>query len=139
MSASIAGGGAVIVGAGQAGGDVTGSLRAAGYTGSITLIGDEAYAPYRRPPLSKTFLAGEATLDSLYIKSAAAYAKHAVDCRFGIGVEAIDRDERNLRLFDGTTVPYEHLILATGGRARRLSLPGAEHPNVHTSARSMTF
>ncbi|HKQ83487.1 MAG TPA: FAD-dependent oxidoreductase [Steroidobacteraceae bacterium] len=131
MSASIPGGGVVIVGAGQAGADVTGYLRSAGYAGPITLIGDETYAPYRRPPLSKTFLAGEATLESLTIKSAAAYAKHTVDCRFGIGVEAIDRDARVLRLFDGTTVPYEHLVLATGGRARRLSLPGAEHPNVH--------
>jgi 3-phenylpropionate/trans-cinnamate dioxygenase ferredoxin reductase component len=128
---SIPGGGVVIVGAGQAGGDVTGCLRTAGFAGSITLIGDEAYAPYRRPPLSKTFLAGEATLESLYIKSAAAYTKQHVDCHFGIGVEAIDRGARALRLFDGTTVPYEHLVLATGGRARRLSLPGAEHPNVH--------
>jgi 3-phenylpropionate/trans-cinnamate dioxygenase ferredoxin reductase subunit len=121
----------VIVGAGQAGADVTGALRTAGYTGSITLIGDEAYAPYRRPPLSKAFLAGEATLESLYIKAPAAYTKQAVDCHFGTGVEAIDRAARQVRLYDGTTVPYEHLVLATGGRARRLSLPGAEHPNVH--------
>jgi 3-phenylpropionate/trans-cinnamate dioxygenase ferredoxin reductase component len=131
LSASIPGGGVVIVGAGQAGGDVTGCLRSAGYTGPITLIGDEAYAPYKRPPLSKTFLSGEATLESLYLKSTAAYEKQTIDCRFGTGVEYIDRDTKTVRLFDGTTVSYEHLILATGGRARRLSLPGADHPNVH--------
>lgn len=131
MSASIPGGGVVIVGAGQAGGDATGCLRAAGYTGPITLIGDESYVPYRRPPLSKQFLSGEVTLESLYIKTQAAYEGQHVDCRLGTGVEVIDRAAKRLRLYDGLTVPYEHLILATGGRARRISLPGADHPNVH--------
>lgn len=124
--------GIVIVGAGQAGGEVAGLLRQQGWSGRITLIGDETYVPYRRPPLSKTFLAGEATLESLYLKPLAAYEKQSVECRFGIGVEAIDRDARSLRLFDGTTLAYENLVLATGGRARPVSLPGADHPNVHT-------
>jgi len=123
--------GVVIVGAGQAGADLTGALRQQGYTGAITLLGDEPHAPYRRPPLSKAFLSGEASVDSLYLKSTEAYARQRIDCRFGIGAESIDRGQRSLRLFDGTTVPYEHLVLATGGRARRLSLPGANHPNVH--------
>ena len=121
----------IIVGAGQAGGDLTGALRQQGFAGSITLIGDESYPPYRRPPLSKTFLAGEATLDSLYLKSSEAYARQQINCRYGIGVESIDRGTRSLRLFDGTSMRYQHLVLATGGRARRLSLPGANHPNVH--------
>jgi 3-phenylpropionate/trans-cinnamate dioxygenase ferredoxin reductase subunit len=123
--------GVVIVGAGEAGGGLTGVLRQQGYTGKITLIGDESYPPYRRPPLSKGFLAGEATLESLYLKSAEGYVRHQIDCRYGIGVESIDRDARAVRLFDSTMVPYGHLVLATGGRARRLSLPGANHPNVH--------
>ena len=123
--------GVVIVGAGEAGGGLTGVLRQQGYAGSITLIGDESYAPYRRPPLSKAFLAGEATLESLYLKSAESYARHQIDCRYGTGVESIDRQARTVRLFDTTTIPYTHLVLATGGHARRLSLPGANHPNVH--------
>ena len=123
--------GVVIVGAGQAGGDLCGALRAQGYTGPITLIGDEPYAPYRRPPLSKAFLSGEATLESLYLKSAEAYARQQIDCRFGIGVERIERKAGSVRLYDGRVLPYQHLVLATGGRARRLSLPGANHPNVH--------
>jgi 3-phenylpropionate/trans-cinnamate dioxygenase ferredoxin reductase subunit len=123
--------GVVIVGAGQAGGDLTGALRASGYKGPITLIGDEPYAPYRRPPLSKAFLSGEASLESLYLKSPETYARQEVDCRFGIGVERIERSKSAVRLYDGTLVPYQHLVLATGGRARRLSLPGANHPNVH--------
>jgi 3-phenylpropionate/trans-cinnamate dioxygenase ferredoxin reductase subunit len=123
--------GVVIVGAGQAGGDLTGALRASGYKGPITLIGDEPYAPYRRPPLSKAFLSGDATLESLYLKSPETYARQEIDCRFGIGVERIERNKSSVRLYDGTLVPYQHLVLATGGRARRLSLPGANHPNVH--------
>jgi 3-phenylpropionate/trans-cinnamate dioxygenase ferredoxin reductase subunit len=123
--------GVVIVGAGQAGGDLTGALRAGGYSGAITLIGDEPYAPYRRPPLSKTFLSGEATLESLYLKSAETYGRQQIECRFGIGVERIERSSSAVRLYDATLVPYRYLVLATGGRARRLSLPGANHPNVH--------
>jgi 3-phenylpropionate/trans-cinnamate dioxygenase ferredoxin reductase component len=123
--------GVVIVGAGQAGGDLTGALRHQGFSGSISLIGDESYAPYSRPPLSKAFLAGEKSLDSLYLKARETYARLKIDCRYGIGVESIDRDARSLRLFDGTVMRYQHLVLATGGRARRLSLPGAKHPNVH--------
>ena len=111
--------GVVIVGAGEAGGGLTGVLRQQGYAGSITLIGDESYAPYRRPPLSKAFLAGEATLESLYLKSAESYARHQIDCRYGTGVESIDRQARTVRLFDTTTIPYTHLVLATGGHARR--------------------
>jgi 3-phenylpropionate/trans-cinnamate dioxygenase ferredoxin reductase component len=123
--------GVVIVGAGQAGGDLTGALRQQGFSGAITLIGDESYPPYSRPPLSKTFLAGEKTLDSLYLKSSETYARQGITCRYGVGVESIDRDARSVRLFDGTVMCYQHLVLATGGRARRLSLPGANHRNVH--------
>jgi 3-phenylpropionate/trans-cinnamate dioxygenase ferredoxin reductase subunit len=121
----------VIVGAGQAGGEVASALRQQGFTGSVVLLGDEPYVPYRRPPLSKTFLSGDATLESLFIKAPAAYDKLNVDCRFGIGAESLDRAAKRLRLYDGTTLEYGKLVLTTGGRPRKLSLPGAEHPNVH--------
>jgi 3-phenylpropionate/trans-cinnamate dioxygenase ferredoxin reductase subunit len=121
----------VIVGAGQAGSELATTLRQQGYAGSIVLIGDENYIPYRRPPLSKTYLSGEASLESLYLRPSAAYAKHAIDCRIGIGVESIDRTAHSLRLYDGTTLTYDKLALATGGRARRLSVPGADRSNVH--------
>ncbi|NKF24021.1 NAD(P)/FAD-dependent oxidoreductase [Solimonas marina] len=121
----------LIIGAGQAGGEVASSLRQQGFEGSITLLGDEAYLPYRRPPLSKTFLSGEATLESLLIKTQAVYEKNRIDCQLGIGVETLDRAAHEVRLYDGTSIAYGKLVLATGGRPRRLSLPGADHPNVH--------
>src|SRR3546814_3458214 len=111
----------LIVGAGQAGGDLASILRQQGYEGGIVLVGDEAYVPYRRPPLSKTFLSGEATLESLFIKPQAVYDKHNIECRFGTGVELIDRAAHSARLFDGTTLEYGKLVLATGGRPRHLS------------------
>jgi 3-phenylpropionate/trans-cinnamate dioxygenase ferredoxin reductase component len=123
--------GVVIVGAGQAGGDLGVALRQQGYSGSICLIGDEAFLPYRRPPLSKQFLSGEVAVDSLYIRPAETYERLNIDCRFGIGVESIDRNGRVLRLFDGTEFAYEILVLATGGHARRLDIAGADHGNVH--------
>jgi 3-phenylpropionate/trans-cinnamate dioxygenase ferredoxin reductase subunit len=121
----------VVVGAGQAAAELAGQLRGYKYAGSITLIGDEHYLPYRRPPLSKSFLAGEASVESLLIKPLQAYQKQQVDCRVGIRVEAVDRTARQLRLSDGSRLGYEHLVLATGGRARRLELPGSTAAEVH--------
>ncbi len=121
----------VIVGAGQAGSELATSLRQHGYADSVVLIGDEDYVPYRRPPLSKTYLSGEVTLESLFLKPRALYEKHAIECRFGIGVESIDRAARSLRLYDGSVLRYDKLALTTGGRPRRLSVPGAERSNVH--------
>lgn len=131
MSSAASEAGVVIVGAGQAGSELATSLRQQGYAGKITLIGDEPYPPYRRPPLSKTFLSGEVTQESLYIRPQSAYDKLGIELKLGIGVEAIDRDQRALRLFDGGTLPYQTLALTTGGRARKLALPGADHSNVH--------
>lgn len=121
----------VIVGAGQAGSELATSLRQHGYSDSVVLIGDEEHVPYRRPPLSKTYLSGEVTLESLFLKPRAVYEKHAIECRFGIGVESIDRAARSLRLYDGSVLMYDKLALTTGGRPRRLSVPGAERSNLH--------
>ncbi|HXC40912.1 MAG TPA: FAD-dependent oxidoreductase [Burkholderiales bacterium] len=120
----------VIVGAGQAGAEVAAALRQRGYQGSITLIGDEAHPPYRRPPLSKAFLAGEQEVDALYLRPQAAYAAAAIDLRLGTRAAAIDRAGRRVLLDGGESVAYTRLVLATGGRARRLDVPGWDHPNV---------
>ncbi len=121
----------VVVGAGHAGAEVVATLRQNAYDGRIILIGDEPELPYRRPPLSKTYLSGEATRESLLIRSAAAYDKLQVECWTGTQVLAIDRVKKNVLLGDGSLQPYTKLVLATGGRPRTLNEPGAQKANVH--------
>lgn len=121
----------VIVGAGHAGAELVASLRQNGYAGRIILIGEEPELPYRRPPLSKAYLSGEASRDSLLIRSAVAYDKMQVECWTGVQVCGIDRRRCNVMLDDGRVQTYDKLVLATGGRARRLEDPAADRPNVH--------
>jgi 3-phenylpropionate/trans-cinnamate dioxygenase ferredoxin reductase subunit len=117
----------VIVGAGHAGGSAAAMLRQAGWTGGITLIGDEPIPPYERPPLSKAWLKGEATAESLALKPAAFYPEAKIDLRLSTRVVAIDRAGKAVVLEgSGGRVGYDILILATGARARRLSIPGAD-------------
>jgi len=121
----------VIVGAGQAGGDLAAALRQLGYEGRIVLVGEEDAPPYRRPPLSKAYLAGEIAEEALYIRPRTAYEKQNIELRTGSRVVSIDRAARTVMLADGERIAYAKLALATGGRARRLDLPGADKPNVH--------
>jgi 3-phenylpropionate/trans-cinnamate dioxygenase ferredoxin reductase subunit len=115
-----------IVGTGQAGFQAAASLRQEGFAGRIALIGDEPVPPYQRPPLSKSYLAGESGLDELWLRPESFYAKQEIDLLAGETVTAIDRIERRLRLASDGVVPWDHLILATGARYRPLPVPGAE-------------
>lgn len=116
----------VIVGAGHAGGTAAALLRQYGHVGAVSLIGAEPVAPYQRPPLSKAWLKGEADEDALRLKAAEWYGDNSVDLRLAQTVEAIDRGGQTVRLSDGETLAYDHLILATGARARRLDIDGVE-------------
>lgn len=120
----------VIVGAGQAGGACAVELRKKGYEGPVVLLGDEPHIPYKRPPLSKTYLAGEAKLESLYVMQAPNLEKAGIECRSGVRVERIDREGKRVLLDNGEELAYGKLVLATGGRARPLPIPGADAPNV---------
>ncbi|MBQ0719713.1 MAG: FAD-dependent oxidoreductase [Gammaproteobacteria bacterium] len=122
---------AVIVGGGQAGAQAAVSLRQGGFTGRVVLIGDEPVLPYQRPPLSKTYLAGELAKERLFIKPAAFYDKINVERILGKTVSAIDSRQQVISLSSGQCLSYQHLILATGGRVRQLDCPGAGHPRVH--------
>jgi 3-phenylpropionate/trans-cinnamate dioxygenase ferredoxin reductase subunit len=114
----------IIVGAGAAASEAAVSLRQQGYAGAIVILGEEAWPPYHRPPLSKAFLAGEAALESLPVRPAAAYAKAQIELRSGVRVTAIDRPRKQVVLADGSRLAYHKLVLATGGRPR--GLPQAE-------------
>jgi 3-phenylpropionate/trans-cinnamate dioxygenase ferredoxin reductase component len=116
----------VIAGAGHAGGSAAAVLRQLGWTGAITLIGEEPLPPYERPPLSKAWLKGEATAESLALRPEKFYRDATIALRLGTRVTGIDRQAHTVLLSDGATVAYNYLILALGARARRLPLPGAE-------------
>jgi 3-phenylpropionate/trans-cinnamate dioxygenase ferredoxin reductase subunit len=116
----------VIIGAGHAGGTAAAMLRQYGFAGPITLIGDEPIAPYQRPPLSKAWLKGEADAEALMLKPESFYGEQSIDLRLNTRASAIDRAAKTVTLEGGSAVAYDALILATGARARRLTIPGVE-------------
>ena len=120
----------VIAGAGHAGGTIAGLLRVFGFEGPVALVGEEPAPPYQRPPLSKAYLKGEADQSVLELKGDGFYAEHGIDLRTQVRVEAVDRVRARVALSDGSELAYDRLVLATGGRPRRLPLPGADLPGV---------
>ncbi|MGV9868032.1 NAD(P)/FAD-dependent oxidoreductase [Rhodococcus koreensis] len=112
----------VIIGAGQAGGECAAALRADGFAGSITILGNETHLPYSRPLLSKGYCSGHVELKDLYIRPAAFYDENSITVMAGVNVAAVRREAHEVVLEDGTTVPYDKLVLATGGRPRRLPI-----------------
>ena len=124
--------GIVIVGAGQAGAALAAKLRAHGYAGPLTLIGEEPQPPYQRPPLSKAYLLGEMELERLFLRAPAFWQEQSVDLRLGATVTAIDRAAKTVTV-DGVALPYDQLALTTGSRARRLpAAMGGDLGNVFT-------
>lgn len=120
----------VIVGAGQAAVQAIETLRRRGYAGSIILIGEEPFLPYQRPPLSKDFLL-PGSPEPILIRPERFYRDHCVDVRLRTRVCEIDRAAQRVRLHDGEALAYDALLLATGGRPRRLQLPGCDLSGVH--------
>lgn len=116
----------VILGAGHAGGSAAAFLRQYGHEGPIVMIGDEPLVPYQRPPLSKAWLKGEADGNSLALKPADWYADNNCDLRLGVRATGLDRAGKTVSLSNGESVSYDFLIFATGARARRLPIQGAD-------------
>ncbi|MET0404295.1 MAG: FAD-dependent oxidoreductase [Cystobacter sp.] len=116
----------IIVGAGQAGGELATRLRQQGSEGRIVLVGDETHPPYQRPPLSKAFLLGKLTQAELQLKPAATYERFTIELKLGTRVESVDRDAREVLFSEGSRLRYDRLVFATGGRARPLSFPGQD-------------
>ena len=116
--------GVIVVGSGQAGFQLVASLRDEGYQGPLTLIGDEPGLPYQRPPLSKSFLAGKAQPGQIELRPAGFYAERNIALIAPDRVTNIDRSARRVTLASGASLAYEHLVLATGARARMPAVPG---------------
>jgi len=117
----------IIVGAGEAGARAALALREQGWSGPVTLIGDEPHAPYERPPLSKAVMTAAAEPAPRTTLDAARAQAHGIDLLCGCPVAAIDRGNHRVLLQDGRRLSYRKLLLATGARARRLGIDGAGH------------
>ncbi len=115
----------VVLGAGQAGACAAVAMRKAGFEGRIVLIGDEPGLPYERPPLSKDVLLAVSPSPPV-IYSEDDYGNHAIETRFGVRVTDAEGDSNRLSLSNGESVTFDKMLIATGGRARRLSIPGGE-------------
>lgn len=120
-----------IVGAGLAGATAAQTLREEGYHGRVVLLGAERERPYERVALSKDVLRGERPDASVYVHDARFYDDHAIELRSGAIVESVDVGTAEVVVGDGERVRYDKLLLATGARPRRPSLPGADLDAIH--------
>ncbi len=121
----------IIIGAGHAGGQCATSLRQAKYEGEILLMGAESYPPYERPPLSKQMLVVGLEAEKLYLRKKEYYQKSNIQLKLGVTIARVDVGIRQVFLANGEYLDYDHLVLATGGRVRKLAIPGAELRGVH--------
>jgi NADPH-dependent 2,4-dienoyl-CoA reductase/sulfur reductase-like enzyme len=122
----------VIVGGGLAGGRAAENIRKIDPQGSITLVTKESHMPYERPALSKGYLTGKEGLDHVYLKPDPFYAESDIEVITGVAAIKADPAARSVTLDDGRVLGYEKLLLATGGRARRLPIAGNDLPGVFT-------
>jgi 3-phenylpropionate/trans-cinnamate dioxygenase ferredoxin reductase component len=121
----------VIIGSGVAGGNAAATLREEGFPGPVVLISREPGIPFGRPPLSKTYLRSEEDLAAWYVRPAGWYADHDVELRSGAAVVAVDPSTHVITLDSGEELGYQQVLIATGGRNRRLGIPGAGLPGIH--------
>ena len=131
MPQGASGTGVVIIGGGMAGGNAAVTLREEGFRDPVTVVGQEPGVPFGRPPLSKTYLRSEEDLAGWYVRPAGWYEEHNVDRLVGSSVTAIDTAAHTVLLGPDHELPYQKILIATGGRNRRLKLPGADLPGLH--------
>lgn len=121
----------VILGAGQAGAQLAFSARSEGFQGEIVLVGEEPCLPYRRPPLSKEYLAGGASPEQVFLRPEVFFAEQRIELRLGLEALSIDRARKQVSLSDGSVLGYDALGLTLGTRVRPLAVPGIERAGVH--------
>jgi 3-phenylpropionate/trans-cinnamate dioxygenase ferredoxin reductase component len=122
----------VIVGASLAGATAAVTLRQEGADGTITLIGAEKKPPYERPPLSKAYLRGETPFETALVRPPAFYAEQGIEAIFGCRAVRIDASGRFVELDDGRRVPFDRLLITTGGRNRRLAIAGSDLDGIYS-------
>ncbi|MNF40776.1 Rhodocoxin reductase [compost metagenome] len=120
----------VIIGGGAAGFAAAERLRELGYSGALSMLSDDASAPYDRPNLSKDYLAGTAPEDWIPLQGPEFYTDRQIDLRQGCQVTAIDTGARQVLTGSGERLAYDVMLIATGAEPRRLHMPGFDLPNV---------
>ncbi|MEH2549138.1 3-phenylpropionate/trans-cinnamate dioxygenase ferredoxin reductase subunit [Bradyrhizobium sp. AZCC 2262] len=118
--------GLVVIGASYAGVQGALSARDSGYSEPITIVADEEWMPYQRPPLSKDFLVDLATEDSLVLRDKAFFANKGIELVLGARATDIDRSSRKVVLGDHSELVFDKLLIGTGSHARKLPVPGAD-------------
>jgi 3-phenylpropionate/trans-cinnamate dioxygenase ferredoxin reductase component len=121
----------VIIGGGLAGGNAAATLREEGFPGPVVVITSEPGVPFGRPPLSKTYLRSEEDLAGWYVRPAGWWADHDVELRHGSTAMTVDAAAHTVVLDSGEELGYHQVLIATGGRNRRLALPGTGLPGIH--------
>jgi 3-phenylpropionate/trans-cinnamate dioxygenase ferredoxin reductase subunit len=122
----------VVIGAGQAGARFCSQMRSLGFSGRLTLIGDEPHLPYERPALSKAALVSEGVTDYPGMHSLDHYEKNDIDLIRGKAVSAIDLQSRSVRLADNTALAFGWLVIATGSRAKTVTVEGIAPAAINT-------
>src|SRR4029077_13202865 len=130
MSASDEANPIVIIGGGLAGGNAVASLRDEGFQGRVVLISPESGAPFGRPPLSKTYLRSEEDLDGWYVRPAEWWEENGVE-RLTERVASVDPAAHRVVMESGEELEYQRALIATGGRNRRLDIPGIDLAGIH--------
>ena len=120
----------LIVGAGQATGQLLISLKQKKYKGKIKVFADEKYYPYQRPPLSKKYLSGELSYERLFIKQRKFFDELDVEFNLSCRVEKISTNKKQIQTKEGQH-NYERLVIATGTRPRRISIDLQESKNIY--------
>jgi 3-phenylpropionate/trans-cinnamate dioxygenase ferredoxin reductase component len=120
----------VVVGAGLAGGNAALELRRLAPHARVTLIGSEPHLPYQRPPLSKGFLRGTEPFEAALVAPESEYQRLGIDLMLGRKVVELEPESRRIRLDGDETLPYDRILIATGGRKRHLRFPGADREGV---------
>jgi len=120
----------VIMGASLAGGTAAVTLREDGFDGDIVLVGAETQLPYNRPPLSKGYLRGQDRFEDQLVKPASYYAEQRIALELGVRATKIDAGQKLVELEGGRRLAYDRLLVATGGRNRTVSVPGADLPGI---------
>lgn len=120
----------VIIGGGLTAATAVEELRARGHEGPIDLVTAEPHRPYQRPPLSKGYLSGSEGLDDVYVHAAGWEAEHDVTLHIGNSAQRIEGGA--VELADGSSLPFDRLLIATGAKPRAIPIPGGDAPGVHT-------